>query len=84
VVVYTSIYVSIRSVDTKINWVGDIPLGGASLAIRYPTLPKSVKGMEIANTGLLVIHKTRQETKQGYPILPKSEKEKEIPKFLCW
>jgi hypothetical protein len=65
-------------------WVGDIPLDGASLAIRYPTLPKFVKGMEIPKTGLLVTHKTRQKTKQGYSILPKSEKEKEIPKFLCW
>jgi hypothetical protein len=72
-------YVSICSVDTKINWVRDIPLDGAS---RYPILPKSVKGMEIPKTGLLVIHKT--QTKQGYPTLPKSEKEMEIPKFLCW
>jgi hypothetical protein len=71
-------------VDTKTNWVGDVPLDGPSLAIRYPTLPKFVKGMETPKTGLLVIHKTRQKTKQGYSILPKSEKEKEIPKFLCW
>lgn len=48
-------YVSICSVDTKINWVRDIPLDGAS---RYPILPKSVKGMEIPKTGLLVIRKT--------------------------
>jgi hypothetical protein len=63
--------------------LGDIPLDGASIATRYPTLPKSVKRWEIPKTGLLVIHKTRQKTKRECSTLPKSEKEKVIPKFLC-
>jgi hypothetical protein len=37
-------------------------------------LSKSVKGMDIPKTGLLVIHKTRQKTKQEYST---------FSKFLC-